>query len=50
MGHVRGYRDCPAACGEDSGSGGLGVSRHLIEAADERARLGEPLWGPNTRS
>jgi hypothetical protein len=47
IGHVRGHGECPAACGEDPGSGGLGVSGHLIEAADERARLGEPQgYGP----
>src|ERR1700722_6401816 len=47
IGHVRGYRDRPAACGEDPGSGGLDVSRYLMEATDDGARLGEPQgYGP----
>ncbi len=42
IGHVCGNRDCPAACGEDLGGGGLDVPGDLIDAADQRARLSEP--------
>jgi hypothetical protein len=47
IGHVSDNRDCSAACGEDLGGGGLDVPRDLIDAADERARVGEPQgYGP----